>query len=62
MDEKVGLVEGDVCNRNGCKGIIEEDPDLVEGCCSCHINPPCSYCVTDKAFCPVCDWVGQDDM
>jgi hypothetical protein len=27
-----------------------------EGCCSCHICPPCSYCVGDTTYCPECGW------
>ena len=33
-----GYEEGDVCNRDGCRGIIEiEEPEV----CGCHNNPPC---------------------
>jgi len=48
-----GLYEGDVCNRNSCKGVIEEHP--VENC-SCHINPPCSACTEPREYCPECGW------
>ena len=54
---KLGLEEGDVCNRDGCKGIIEY-PD-VEGC-SCHINPPCNQCVSNTVWCPVCGWRDEE--
>lgn len=27
--------------------------DLLDGCCSCHISPPCSYCV-DTYECADC--------
>lgn len=37
-----GLCE--VCFDEITKKPDEEDK---EGCCSCHINPPCSYCVGD---------------
>ena len=49
-----GVLKGEQCNRNGCAGIIDEHEK--EGGCSCHINPPCSYCTTDTAYCPVCGW------
>lgn len=39
----IGLVEGDVCNREGCKGVMREQE--TDTCCSCHINAPCSHCV-----------------
>jgi len=54
-----GLVKGETCNRNDCKGIIAEHDK--EGGCSCHINPPCSYCTTDTAYCPDCNWQAGDD-
>jgi hypothetical protein len=55
-----GIFKGDVCNRDGCKGIIDEHEK--EGGCSCHINPPCSYCTTDTSYCPVCDWSAQEEL
>lgn len=54
-----GLIKGEVCNRNGCIGVIEASEK--EGSCSCHITPPCSYCTTDNNYCPKCDWRGEDD-
>jgi len=56
----IGNETGELCNRDGCKGIIEEHEK--EGSCSCHINPPCSYCVDDAHYCPECDWQGIDDQ
>ncbi len=49
-----GLEVDEVCNRNGCQGTIEARD--LDGCCLCHISPPCSYCTTDPAYCPECDW------
>lgn len=57
---EVGLVKGETCNRDGCQGIIDEHEK--EGGCSCHINPPCSYCTTDAAYCPECNWHPEDDI
>lgn len=49
-----GYATGEQCNRDGCTGIItEHDKD---GCCSCHINPPCDYCASATGYCPVCGW------
>jgi hypothetical protein len=60
-DEKVlGYEAGEVCNRNGCKGIIEEKE--VEGGCSCHICAPCSYCMTPREYCPECDWAAEEEQ
>lgn len=56
----IGEDVGEVCNRNGCTGIIEEYEK--EGCCSCHINPPCGYCTEDNRYCSVCDWNGADEQ
>jgi len=55
-----GYLEGETCNRNGCNGIIEQYSS--DSSCSCHINPPCSYCVDDRHYCPECDWHGKDDQ
>lgn len=54
-----GYEEGEVCGRDGCDGIIEEHD--IDGGCSCHINPPCSYCTTPKEFYPVCGWEAADE-
>jgi hypothetical protein len=55
-----GTIRGDVCNRNGCTGIIDEQE--TDGCCSCHINPPCSFCVDDRHYCPVCGWEAIEEQ
>ena len=53
-ENEVGTDAGEVCNRNNCKGIIAvEEPD---GSCSCHINPPCSYCTNKDHYCELCGW------
>lgn len=59
-NNELGFVKGEVCNRDGCNGIIDEHEK--EGCCSCHINPPCGYCTTDTAYCPDCNWVSSNDV
>lgn len=55
-----GCLKGETCNRNNCKGIIQEHDS--DGCCSCHINPPCSYCETSREYCPECDWDGYEEQ
>ena len=55
-----GVVKGEICNRNGCAGIIDEHEK--DGSCACHIHPPCSYCTTDTAYCPTCDWSCEDEV
>lgn len=47
------------CNRNGCIGVIQERD--IDGCCSCHIHPPCGYCTTPKEYCPECGWDSEED-
>jgi hypothetical protein len=62
---KHGEEPGQVCNRRGCLGILvdttEIDKVIYEQGCSCHINPPCSFCVMNHTACPVCGWQGKDD-
>jgi hypothetical protein len=58
LNAAIGYEPGDVCNRNGCKGIIEEHE--VENC-SCHISPPCSQCTEDRTYCSECDYRGKDE-
>lgn len=55
-----GEEAGDICNREGCTGIIEERE--LEGGCSCHIMPPCSYCETAKEVCPECEWDAEEEQ
>ena len=57
-DEELGIEEGDTCRRNGCPGIL--DVRTPENC-SCHINPPCSACTTDRTFCPECGWAAGEE-
>ncbi|QJS27432.1 hypothetical protein [Rhizobium ruizarguesonis] len=57
--EEVGFGVGQVCSRDGCAGIIEEnDRDRN---CSCHISPPCSSCTEPREWCPQCGWKLMDD-
>lgn len=53
-----GVCRGDVCWRDGCQGVIQKGG---EGGCSCHISPPCGYCVDPNEFCPVCGWEAQEE-
>lgn len=57
---EVGYLKGEICGRNGCQGMIEEHPS--ESCCSCHINPPCSYCTDAREFCSICGWEGREEQ
>ncbi len=64
-EEVIGFAKGEKCNRwinplnKYCDGIIDEG--YKEGCCSCHINPPCSYCTTDTSYCENCGYRAEDD-
>lgn len=53
MNNQYGYVEGEICNRKGCKGVIQE---TEKGQCSCHINPPCSACTEPRGYCVICGW------
>ena len=57
---KIGYLKGETCNRNGCKGVIEEHEK--EGSCTCHISAPCSYCTTQTEFCPSCGWSAKEEQ
>jgi len=57
---ELGYLSGEVCERNGCQGVIEEKES--DGCCSCHIAPPCSYCETPLEHCPECDWDALEEL
>lgn len=59
MSQNYGFVKGEICGREGCEGII--DSYGKEGSCSCHINPPCSYCTEISEFCPKCGWDGKEE-
>jgi hypothetical protein len=59
MADNLGYAEGDICNRDGCEGIIEELEK--DGCCSCHTgNPPCGYCMIQTGYCPICEWEAEN--
>lgn len=58
--EEVSFEAGHVCGRKGCKGIIQQHSS--DHGCSCHINPPCSYCTTPREFCKTCGWEAEDDL
>jgi hypothetical protein len=52
--EEVGCVDGEVCKRNGCDGVIELRPPEN---CSCHLgHAPCGPCTEPRFFCNKCDW------
>ncbi|TCL70603.1 hypothetical protein [Rhizobium sp. BK251] len=58
--EEVGWLAGEKCGRKGCAGIIEEHAS--DRCCSCHINPPCSYCTDPREYCEACGWEAEKDL
>lgn len=47
---EIGYFKGDICNRNGCQGTMQR----ADGVCSCHLNPPCSYCENNEIICDEC--------
>ena len=58
MAQEAGTFLGDVCNRRGCAGVIEE---TAKGDCSCHLSPPCGSCTTPREYCPKCDWSAAEE-
>lgn len=57
-DVTPGVSDGDVCNRDGCEGILEYPP--VKDC-YCHLSPPCHNCTENPLTCPECGWDESDD-
>lgn len=57
-DEKIGMEEGEKCNREGCEGIIEFKKG--DGGCYCNATsmPPCSYCERNPDL--VCSSCGEE--
>lgn len=49
-----GTEEGQMCNRDGCTGIITFHEN--DNACSCHIVAPCSSCCHNYEYCPECEW------
>lgn len=58
--EEVHFEAGQICGRNGCKGVIQQHGS--DSGCSCHINPPCGFCTTPREFCEQCGWDAEDDL
>ena len=55
------MEKNEICLRNGCTSFLEEHE--TEESCTCHLgHPPCSYCVTDRTYCPECGWEGNEDQ
>jgi hypothetical protein len=55
--------EGDVCGINGCTGTFQilPPPFSFEGDgCSCHIAPPCGWCVSHEVRCTDCGLLPAD--
>lgn len=49
-----GQEEGQVCNRDNCKGIMKEYER--EGCCTCFQGyAPCGYCCQNPYSCNECN-------
>lgn len=59
MEENFGTLEGEICNRFGCEGIIQENSSGES--CYCHINPPCSSCCNVDQFCEECGWSNLEE-
>lgn len=44
---------GELCNRDGCNGVLIEGQKQGDGC-YCHKVAPCSYCLQYPIECPEC--------
>ena len=50
-----GEDEGDICNRDGCKGHMEFNHGDIGKCsCSTCSMPPCGYCESSRLVCNEC--------
>lgn len=58
VEPSKGENEGDVCNRNGCDGVLHFPP--VADCC-CHVSPPCQRCIENELCCTKCDWTPSEE-
>lgn len=54
-----GYLEGEVCGRKMCSGIVKEHS--VDNC-SCHICPPCGACTSPRGYCETCGWKESEDQ
>jgi hypothetical protein len=45
--------EGDECANPNCRGLYESRGS-EDGCCSCHIAPPCGWCTDQFLACTEC--------
>ena len=48
--------EGSPCPHIECAGHLRR---VGDGRCSCHISPPCNWCVHAQMACTECDWQGD---
>ena len=61
MEESLGYIEGEQCNRNGCTGVLYMKEQNGE--CTCHMgHPPCSFCVNSIGCCSKCEWNETDSL
>lgn len=58
MGDELGWCEGDTCNREGCKGVIQMRKAVN---CSCHLSAPCSACTEARQHCDTCEWDEADE-
>lgn len=52
------LQEADSC-PDCAVGRLRFSNPYSEGCCSCHINPPCGYCTGMMLCCNQCDFIDE---
>jgi len=49
--DNFGFMEGDVCNRDGCEGVMYI-PEVEN--CYCFKCAPCSHCEDNLSICDKC--------
>jgi len=59
IEERSVLDIGSRCGHKGCNGTVRSAREDEGYCCSCHLNPPCTFCVEPELYCDECDWTDE---
>ena len=52
----LGYEVGEICNRDGCKGIMREHHSQICSLYMLYLYPECYKCEGTKIFCDTCNW------
>lgn len=54
--EAPGTQEGEICGRDGCKGVLVRDYGDEDYVCAEEPGCHCGYCLDRYHMCPECGW------